>query len=159
MLDETIATPLYEQLKEKLKNEIAEGRLKPGEKLLPEVELAQKYEVSVITVRRATNELRNEGLLEKRQGKGTFVAMAKYPKDLNQILSFTEASKLIGAVPSAKVLASELMIPGNDILEQLELPRAVKPFISLVSGCWITIRWLSKTTIFPFNIRFCWKRT
>ncbi|KWX83742.1 hypothetical protein AMQ83_30640 [Paenibacillus riograndensis] len=122
MLDEKIATPLYEQLKEKLKNEIAEGRLKPGEKLLPEVELAQKYEVSVITVRRATNELRNEGLLEKRQGKGTFVAMAKYPKDLNQILSFTEASKLIGAVPSANVLTSELMIPGNDILEQLELP-------------------------------------
>jgi len=122
MLDDTIVKPLYEQLKEQLKSEITEGKIKAGEKLLPELELASKYNVSVITVRRATDELRSEGLLEKRRGKGTFVATTKYKKDLNQILSFTEACKMMGAVPGAQVLASEIVVPSADILEQLELP-------------------------------------
>jgi len=122
MLDDNIVKPLYEQLKERLKSEITEGKLKAGERLLPELELASKYDVSVITVRRATDELRSEGLLEKRRGKGTFVATAKFKKDLNQMLSFTDACKLMGAVPGAQVLASKIVVPGNDILEQLELP-------------------------------------
>ncbi|KIL37932.1 hypothetical protein SD70_29765 [Gordoniibacillus kamchatkensis] len=122
MLDDNSVKPLYEQLKEQLKNEITEGKIKAGEKLLPELELASKYNVSVITVRRATDELRSEGLLEKRRGKGTFVATTKYKKDLNQILSFSEACRMMGAVPGAQVLASKIVVPGNDILEQLELP-------------------------------------
>lgn len=122
MLDGKAIKPLYEQLKEKIESEIAEGKYKPGDRLLSEVELAEKYDVSVITVRKATNDLRKIGLLEKRQGKGTFVATRKYNKDLNQVLSFSEAGRMIGAVPGAKVLASELVTPDLHILEQMELP-------------------------------------
>ncbi|MFK9093837.1 GntR family transcriptional regulator [Bacillus salipaludis] len=122
MLDGKAIKPLYEQLKEKIESEIAEGKYKPGDRLLSEVELAEKYDVSVITVRKATNDLSKIGLLEKRQGKGTFVASRKYNKDLNQVLSFSEACKLIGAVPGAKVLASELVEPNKNVLEQMELP-------------------------------------
>lgn len=122
MLDDNIVKPLYEQLKERLKSEITEGKLKAGEKLLPELELASHYNVSVITVRRATDELRSEGLLEKRRGKGTFVATTKYQKDLNKILSFSESCRMMGAVPGARVLAAETVVPGHDVLEQLELP-------------------------------------
>ncbi|MCC3358944.1 GntR family transcriptional regulator [Bacillus sp. REN16] len=121
MLDGKAIKPLYEQLKEKLENDIAEGKYKPGEKLLPEVEMAKKYNVSVITVRKATDELSIKGLLEKRQGKGTFVASRKYYKDLNQVISFSESCKMIGAVPGAKVLMSELVVPSKDILDQMEL--------------------------------------
>lgn len=122
MLDGNAIIPLYEQLKEKIASEIAEGIYKPGDKLLSEVELAEKYNVSVITVRRATNDLRKRGLLEKKQGKGTFVASRKYNKDLNQVLSFSDSCKSIGAVPGAKLLTSEIVSPNKDVLEQMELP-------------------------------------
>jgi len=121
MLDEKAIKPLYEQLKEKLENEIAEGIYKPGEQLLSTVELAKKYEVSVITVRKATSDLSKKGLLEKRQGKGTFITSQKYHKDLNQLLSFTESCKMIGAVPGAKKIASELIEPSRSILKQMDL--------------------------------------
>lgn len=122
MLDNKAIKPLYEQLKEELENAITEGRYSSGEQLLPEIEMAKKYKVSVITVRKAIIELSKKGLVEKRQGKGTFVASRKYHKDLNQVLSFSEACKLMGTKPGAKVLASELVVPSEYILEQMELP-------------------------------------
>ena len=126
MLDGSAVKPLYEQLKEKIASEIAEGKYKPGDRLLSEVDLAQKYNVSVITVRKATNDLSKMGLLEKRQGKGTFVATRKYNKDLNQVLSFSEACKLMGETPGAKVLESGIVIPSEEILEQMGLPQNSK---------------------------------
>jgi GntR family transcriptional regulator len=67
---------LYEQIIEGLRREIAEGRLRPGESLPSFRALAEELLVSVITVKRAYEELERDGLIYRRQGLGTFVADA-----------------------------------------------------------------------------------
>ena len=74
--------PLRQQLKpkklsdiilEQLENMIIEGSLQPGEKLLPERELAKKFEVSRPSLREAVQKLEAKGLVTRKQGGGTFV--------------------------------------------------------------------------------------
>ncbi len=65
---------LYQQLVDGLKREISEGRLKPGSPLPSFRQLAEDMLVSVITVKRAYEELEREGIVFRRQGLGTFVA-------------------------------------------------------------------------------------
>lgn len=69
--------PLYEQLMQHLRAAIVTGEYEEGSKLPSEVDLCARYGVSRITARRAVSELVNEGLLERKQGKGTFVAPKK----------------------------------------------------------------------------------
>src|SRR5688572_2681326 len=65
---------LYQQIVDGLKREISEGRLVPGSPLPSFRVLAEELLVSVITVKRAYEELEREGIIYRRQGLGTFVA-------------------------------------------------------------------------------------
>jgi GntR family transcriptional regulator len=65
---------LYQQIVDRLKREISEGRLKPGAALPSFRVLAEDLLVSVITVKRAYEELEREGIIFRRQGLGTFVS-------------------------------------------------------------------------------------
>ena len=65
---------LYQQIIDRLKREVSEGRLKPGTALPSFRQLAEDLLVSVITVKRAYEELEREGIIVRRQGLGTFVA-------------------------------------------------------------------------------------
>lgn len=66
--------PLYLQIVNALKREVSEGRL-PGGTALPSFRgLAEDLLVSVITVKRAYEELEREGIIYRRQGLGTFVS-------------------------------------------------------------------------------------
>ncbi|MFQ5750934.1 MAG: substrate-binding domain-containing protein [bacterium] len=67
-------TPLYRQIVEAIKSRIASGKLKVGDQIGSQQELARKYDVSLITVKKAMAELINEGVLFSRVGKGTYVA-------------------------------------------------------------------------------------
>ncbi len=75
--------PLKQQLKPQkladiilaqLENMIIEGSLQPGEKLLPERELAKQFEVSRPSLREAVQKLEAKGLVTRKQGGGTFVS-------------------------------------------------------------------------------------
>jgi GntR family transcriptional regulator len=67
-------TPIYEQITRQIKDAILKGELKEGE-LLPSVRtLARDLNISVITTRRAYDELENQGFTVNMTGKGTFVA-------------------------------------------------------------------------------------
>lgn len=65
---------LYEQLIWGFKRAISEGRLQPGDPLPSVRQLAEQMLVSVITVKRAYEELEREGIIFRRQGLGTFVS-------------------------------------------------------------------------------------
>jgi GntR family transcriptional regulator len=65
---------LYQQIVDRVKREVSEGRLKPGASLPSFRQLAEDLLVSVITVKRAYEELEREGIIYRRQGLGTFVA-------------------------------------------------------------------------------------
>lgn len=65
---------LYEQIVIGLKRAVSGGQLKPGDALPSFRQLAEELLVSVITVKRAYEELEREGIIFRRQGLGTFVA-------------------------------------------------------------------------------------
>jgi len=65
---------LYQQIVDRIKREISEGRLLPGAALPSFRQLAEALLVSLITVKRAYEELEREGIIFRRQGLGTFVA-------------------------------------------------------------------------------------
>ena len=65
---------LYEQIVSGLKRAIGDGKLVPGDALPSFRQLAEEMLVSVITVKRAYEELEREGIIFRRQGLGTFVA-------------------------------------------------------------------------------------
>lgn len=66
--------PIYEQIKTQIKQQIFSGELKGGE-LLPSIRfLAKELKISVITIKRAYDDLEREGFLYTYTGKGSFVA-------------------------------------------------------------------------------------
>ncbi len=67
-------SPLYQQIRALLTRSLSLSEWKAGEALPAETELAQRFKVSQGTVRKALDALTAEGLLVRRQGKGTFVA-------------------------------------------------------------------------------------
>ena len=66
--------PLYEQIKQLVTRGLAKGEWQPGAVIPSEMELARRFRVSQGTVRKAIDELVQEKMLVRRQGKGTFVA-------------------------------------------------------------------------------------
>ena len=69
-----VYAPLYRQIKQLIVQSLQRGEWKPGDLIPSEMELAQRFQVSQGTVRKAVDELSTENLLVRRQGRGTFVA-------------------------------------------------------------------------------------
>jgi GntR family transcriptional regulator len=69
-------TPLYEQIKKQIIEQIMSGELPPGF-MLPSIRaLAKELEISVITVKKAYEDLEADGYIVTNQGKGSYVAQA-----------------------------------------------------------------------------------
>lgn len=84
---------LYDQIIQGVKREVSAGRLLPGSPLPSFRQLATDLLVSVITVKRAYEELEKEGIIYRRQGLGTFVA--EQGGDRSRESKLAEAQKLI----------------------------------------------------------------
>ena len=84
LTDGKAAIPLYQQVIDIIKNEINSGAYKAGARIPNEFELAESYKVGRVTVRRAIEELVQQGYLTKRQGKGTFVNAPKLKRKIRQ---------------------------------------------------------------------------
>jgi DNA-binding LacI/PurR family transcriptional regulator len=75
LISSKVATPLYYQVKEKLKQKIQQGEFMPGARLNSEYELMKQYNFSRNTARQALTALVNEGYAFRVHGKGTFVTL------------------------------------------------------------------------------------
>jgi GntR family transcriptional regulator len=73
-IDPTDPTPLWQQVAAEIRRAITEGETKPGERMPLARDLATVLGVNRNTVLRALHQLRDEGLVEIRQGRGTTVA-------------------------------------------------------------------------------------
>ena len=68
--------PIYRQIMRQISDAIAGGRLRPGDRLSSQRELAEQLVISPLTVKKAYDELEREGLIRTQRGRGTFVAAA-----------------------------------------------------------------------------------
>jgi GntR family transcriptional regulator len=110
-------TPLYQQLKETIKSDIVNKTYKQGQKIPTEIELSKLCGVSRITVRKAIEELCDEGYLIKKQGKGTFVRRKKIQRKIEHLVSFSEACKQNNMTPSAIVLVKQIVELSPEVAE------------------------------------------
>lgn len=121
-LDYSIATPLYQQLEEILRDEIESGKRAAGTRIPTENELSEQYNVSRVTVRKALAKLSELGYLERKSAKGTFIAEKKLQRGLSSgVLSFTDMCKMIGADPGAKTTKIALEDPSVHEIELMNL--------------------------------------
>lgn len=118
ILSRNSPVPLYCQLKDILKAAIECGKLKPNDRLPPETELAQRFQVSRMTVRQALIELENEGFIRRRQGRGTFVAEPKFRQSLLRLTSFTEDMQARGLKPGGRVLSIKVILGDKDLMQR-----------------------------------------
>ena len=80
----TDPAPLYEQVENILNYQIRNGQLKEGDQIGSQIELAKKYDVSLITIKKALSNLIRNGVLVSRIGKGTFVSSGHSKLDISK---------------------------------------------------------------------------
>jgi GntR family transcriptional regulator len=118
--------PLYHQLAEEIREQIESQQLPAGERIPSLQELARQYKVSYMTERHAIGELVRQGLLEARQGVGTFVALPKIDYDLRKLTGFTEDMHARGLAPHARLLDLVLEPARERIAQKLQIPPGEK---------------------------------
>jgi len=116
-----IYKPKYLQLVDIMRREILSGKLKEGDRLLSENEMKQKYSVSSTTVRKCIDILKNDGLISRYQGVGTFVKAKHVERSLQKVLSFTKNMEQVGLTPSTDVLDKKIITAYGKYIERLEL--------------------------------------
>ncbi len=101
--------PFYYQIKERLLDDIAAGRYKPGEQLPSQRELIKEFDASLMTIRRVINELSQDGVIYALPGKGLFVSQPKQDAEAIPLNSFTAEMRRRGMQPSSRLLAAQLI--------------------------------------------------
>lgn len=99
--------PIYLQLERSLRERIEAGEWPMGSRIPPERELCTRYRVSRATVREALDGLVADGLIERRQGSGSFVRSAKVEQSLGALYSFTAEMLARGRRPGLRVIEKE----------------------------------------------------
>lgn len=122
MLKNNQSTPLYEQLKTILRRQIEEGEFKADQLIPSERILCEKYHISRITVRQALSEMINEGMLYRKQGKGTYVVCRKIHQGLTRIVNFSRTVMDLGMKPSTKILNNEILPVDFQMAKILDIP-------------------------------------
>jgi GntR family transcriptional regulator len=120
-LTRTEGIPMYVWIRETLRGEITQAVLKRGERLPSEHELAAKYNVSRMTVRKSIEDLIDEGLLYRRHGVGTFVAFPHLERDHTRLTSFFDKAKGEGIETAVRLLILEVIPARQKVAKALDI--------------------------------------
>jgi GntR family transcriptional regulator len=120
--------PLYLQLAEAIKARIAQNVWSLGMMIPSENELAEDFNISVGTVKKALSVLVQEGALFRRQGKGTFVTSPDFSKSFSRFFRYDWKSGESAETPGSKVLSIEVIQPDSSVVDRLQLDPEQKVF-------------------------------
>ncbi|WP_066635178.1 GntR family transcriptional regulator [Desulfolucanica intricata] len=121
-IDKESVLPIYYQLAKIIERDIYQGKLKPGESLPPEHEIASKYDISRMTVRRAISELISAGLVYPQKGKGTFVAKPQLDNVVFELGDFYQEIQRRGMRPGSKLLSVKIVRANEILADKLQIP-------------------------------------
>ena len=108
--------PIYEQIKEQVKEQILTGELAENETLPSLRQLAKDLKISVLTTTRAYNELEQEGFITSRQGKGFFVMSSGSNLIREQLIKEVEKN-----LNNAILAAGRIPMSDDEIVSLLKL--------------------------------------
>ena len=133
LLRDNIAS-LYEQIATVIREEMQSGQYEPSGKLPSETALCERFGVSRVTVRLALDKLCDQGLIERKQGKGSYAAGKQLRHGLDHLRSFHDSLLQQGLQPTMQLLSQEVIatpepvrkkIPSNEmqclLLQRLHL--------------------------------------
>ena len=116
IISNSSSVPIYEQIKNAIKTQIMNGELAEDEALPSIRNLAQDIKISVMTIKKAYDELETEGYIVSRQGKGTFVA----PK--NTELAREQAQRNIEShIEEIVSIAKQFKLKKEDIKDLIDI--------------------------------------
>ena len=122
--------PAYARLRDILSERIGSSEWGPDQPIPPESKLAKHYNVSIGTVRKAVDGLVNEGLLERRQGSGTFVRGPSFDASLFRFFQLTDPDGTSSTIPSSQLLLravttapkeARIALDTNDVIKIVRL--------------------------------------
>lgn len=120
--------PLHEQVRNILTHEIESGVYAESGRLPVETELGERFGVSRITIRRAVGELEAEGLVQRKQGKGTFVRPRRTTTATLSLGGFSDQF-LVGKIqPERVILLAETLPADADVAERLGIAAGADVF-------------------------------
>lgn len=122
-LDTNSFVPLYQQLKEFIIESIENNKWNPGDKIYSENQFFEIFEVSRNTVKKAIEDLVQEGILYRVQGKGTFVSHPKIEHSLSAFYSFSQVLKEKGLKPKDVVLHVKVEEAIHKIAKALDIKK------------------------------------
>lgn len=121
LISNTVNQPIYNQIYSQIKNQIIAGKLKEGDALPSIRSLAKDLRISVITTKRAYDELEKEGFVNTIAGKGCFVASAntEFIKE-DYLKQIEDHMQKIASLASACGLTKEELIEMFSLLNKEE---------------------------------------
>lgn len=125
-------TPLWQAIANSLREDIAEARYQPGDKLPTEAELAERFGVNRHTIRHALSDLIEDGLVRTRRGSGAFVKGQPTDYPIGKRVRYHQNLRAAGRAPSKRVLHVETR-PATE-KEALRLDMAPGDLITLRHG-------------------------
>lgn len=118
--------PRHSQISQWLRKKIEEGDFKPDEKLPSENELAKKFDVSRVTIRRALQSLESEEIIYRCQGLGSFVKDDRAPHNLVRLTDFNEDMSKAGLNASSEVREFMTVDATDWLAEILDIEKGTK---------------------------------
>ena len=115
----------YLRVQRQLMEQIHKGVYRENGKLPTERELCEQFGVSRITIRQALQNMENEGVIVRQQGRGTFVKPRRIEQRLSSIYSFSEDLRKQNIVPGTRMLSMVTIPAQGHIQQKLELGQGV----------------------------------
>ena len=114
--------PLYHRIYTVLNEQIHDGEFPPGTRLPSEIELARQFDVSRVTIRRTLDQLERHGMVERHQGRGTFVRVDRATEPVRaEVAGLVENLLAMGLRTRVKVLHHAFEPAPAPVAERLEI--------------------------------------
>ena len=118
LIDSKSGVPIYDQIATQIKEQILDGSLQEGEALPSIRSLAKDLRISVITTKRAYEELEQEGFIDTMPGKGSYVAVQN-----RELMREEDLKKIEELMRQIHVLADRNSLTAADLQDMLELTK------------------------------------
>lgn len=125
---ENNSTPLYKRIANNIREEIQKHNLKAGEAIPSEMKLAQKYNVSRVTIRQSIDLLVNEDLLYRVKGSGTYVKKPRIEHNIYRLQSFIEEIRNQNRKYVNKIIEFKMSVADDTIMNILNLHKKDQVF-------------------------------
>lgn len=118
------AAPEHVRVEQQLVSDMRAGILSPGTRLPSEAQLVERFNVSTSTIREATHNLRERGLVEIRTSRRICVVQPKITQELAGLTGFVEDMQALGMQATARVIDKKVVAADEVVARQLQLRKS-----------------------------------